>query len=211
LKKIVTILLCIISLHGYAASDTVPAHPVDIHLSDSVAAPQVLWTPDPYKAVWLAAIVPGLGQIYNRSYWKLPIVYGGFMGCGYAISINQGWYAEYKEAYRDILNDAGHLSTDPKKSYNALIPEGYTLERLGGEEGWRNTLNSRQQTYHRYRDISIVATVVFFALTIIDAYVDAQLFDFDMSEDLSLNIEPQLYWNPQNSERVAEMKLAITF
>ena len=66
--------------------------------------------------------------------------------------------------------------------------------------------------YRRYRDISIVVGVLVYALSIIDAYVDAQLFDFDISDDLSINIEPQLYYNPNLPEqRSAELKLAISF
>ena len=58
------------------------------------------WKPNPARAVWLGAIFPGLGQIYNRSYWKLPIVYGGLMGCIYAITWNNNMYRDYKQAYR---------------------------------------------------------------------------------------------------------------
>lgn len=197
---------------------------VDTMIVLEASAPETMtpyWKPDPMKSVWLGAIVPGLGQIYNRSYWKLPIVYGAFMGCGYAISYNNTKYESYKEAYRDIITDAGHLSSDPNVSYNKMMPEGYNLERLGGENGWKNTLNSYQNSYRRYRDISIVATVLVYALSLIDAYVDAQLFDFDISEDLSLNIQPQLYFddplyisNPNTAvanKPTPEMKLAIRF
>lgn len=171
---------------------------------------ELAWKPDPYKAVWMAAILPGYGQIYNRSYWKLPIVYGGFMGCGFAISWNNERYEAYKEAYRDILMDADHLSSDPTRSYNAILPEGYTIERMGGQNNYTAILKDRQNTYRRYRDISIVVAIAVYALSIIDAYVDAQLFDFDISDDLTLNVEPQLHFDEQN-RRSAELKLAITF
>lgn len=171
---------------------------------------ELTWKPDPLKSVWLGVIFPGLGQIYNRSYWKLPIVYGGFMGCGYAIGWNNEKYESYKQAYRDIITDAGNLSSDPNRSYNAILPEGYTIDRLGGENGYRNLLKDRQNTYRRYRDISIVVAIAVYALSIIDAYVDAQLFDFDISDDLSLNVEPTLYIDDHN-RRTAELKLAISF
>lgn len=171
---------------------------------------ELTWKPDPLKAVWLGIIVPGLGQIYNRSYWKLPIVYGGFMGCGFAIAWNNERYDSYKQAYRDIVMDAGNLSSDPTKSYNAVLPEGYTIARLGGESGYTAILKDRQNTYRRYRDISIVVAIAVYALSIIDAYVDAQLFDFDISDDLTLNIEPQLYYDAEQ-RRSAELKLAIKF
>lgn len=172
-----------------------------------------LQKPDPLKAVWLGAILPGAGQIYNHSYWKLPIVYGAFMGCGYAISWTQNRYSDYKTAYLDLYNDnqAGTVSEDAGKSYIAVIPDGYNLERVGGVNNWMNTLKNRQSTYRRYRDYSILATIVVYALSLIDAYVDAQLFDYDISPDLTLNVEPQIYIDSQQHQQSAELKLAIQF
>lgn len=168
--------------------------------------------PDAIKAVWLGVICPGAGQIYNKSYWKLPIVYGAFMGCGYAISWTQNRYANYRGAYIDLYNDieAGTVSEDPSKSYIAVIPDGYDLARVGGANTWVKTLNNQQQIFRRYRDYSILAVVVVYALSLIDAYVDAQLFDYDISPDLSLNIEPQIYFDYQR-QQTAELKLAIQF
>ena len=182
--------------------------PIWAHEPDSV----YFHKPDPIKAVWLGAIVPGAGQIYNKSYWKLPIVYGAFMGCGYAITWTNNRYTGYKSAYLDLYNDiqAGTVSEDPSKSYIAVIPEGYNLERVGGKDRWMNTLKNQQNIYRRYRDYSILATVIVYALSLIDAYVDAQLFDFDISPDLTLNVEPQIYQDLQHQQS-AELKLAIQF
>ena len=171
------------------------------------------WRPDAMKAVWLGALVPGLGQIYNRSYWKLPIVYGGFAGCAYAISWNAEKYEIYREAYRDLYVDRqnNNVSDDPTRSYNRILREGYTIDRMGGVDTYTSTLQNWQNTYHRYRDLSIALPAVYYALTLVDAFVDAQLFDFDVSDDLSLNVSPQLYYDPQYQQKSAELKLAITF
>ena len=168
--------------------------------------------PDAIKAVWLGTICPGAGQIYNKSYWKLPIVYGAFMGCGYAISWTQNRYSNYKQAYLDLYNDnqAGAVSEDASNSYIAVLPNGYTLSSVGGTSTWMSTLNNRQSIYRRYRDYCILATIVAYALSLIDAYVDAQLFDFDISPDLTLNVEPQIYYDLQQ-QRSAEVKLALQF
>ena len=168
--------------------------------------------PDARKAVWLGVIIPGAGQIYNRSYWKLPIVYGAFMGCGYAISQMQNRYSGYKTAYLDLYKDvqAGTVTEDASKTYIAVLPDGYTLSRVGGESTWMNTLKNQQNIYRRYRDYSILATVIVYALSLIDAYVDAQLFDYDISPDLTLNIEPKIYYDLQQ-QKSAELKLAIQF
>lgn len=168
--------------------------------------------PDAIKATWLGAILPGAGQIYNKSYWKLPIVYGAFMGCGYAISFNQNRYESYKTAYLDLYKDsqAGTVSEDASKSYIAILPDGYDLDRVGGAETWLKTLKNHQNMYRRYRDYSILATVVVYTLSLIDAYVDAQLFDYDISPDLSVNLEPQINFDEQRRQS-AELKLAIRF
>lgn len=173
---------------------------------------RLFWKPNPMRAVWMGAIVPGLGQIYNRSYWKLPIVYGGFMGCVYAITWTSNQYEGYKNAYRDIYYDRrnGTISNDPNKSYIAILPEGYTIDRMGGVSTYENRLKDWQNQSRRLRDISIAATVLVYALTLVDAYVDAQLFDFDISTDLTLNVTPQLYYDMQN-QRSTEVKLALKF
>jgi hypothetical protein len=121
-------------------------------------------------------------------------------------------YEGYKNAYRDIYHDnrAGTVSDDPSKSYNAILPEGYTIAMMGGASTYQNRLKEWQSQALRNRDLSIVVTVLVYALTLVDAYVDAQLFDFDISPDLSLNVYPQLYYDLQN-QRTAEVKLAVTF
>ena len=69
--------------------------------------------PNPTKAVIFSAILPGLGQIYNKAYWKLPIVYGGFMGCIYAITWNNRNYKDYSAAYFDLVSDAENHPNNP--------------------------------------------------------------------------------------------------
>jgi len=167
------------------------------------------WRPDPLRAVWIGALFPGLGQIYNRSYWKIPIVYGALMGCVYAIIWNGNMYKDYKQAYYDISTDAV-LSTDPTRSYNAILPKGYTIEMMGGRQTYTKTLNDKMNLYHRYRDFGVVGAVAVYALSIIDAFVDAQLFDFDISPDLSMNVSPQIYNDYMNHQHAAEVKLAFT-
>lgn len=166
--------------------------------------------PQAARAVWLGAVIPGMGQIYNQSYWKLPIVYGGLMGCGYAISLNQSRYESYRQAYLDLYNDtqAGCVIDDRSKSYVAVLPDGYSLDRMGSD--YLRTLEGWQSTYRRYRDYSIVATILVYALSLVDAYVDASLFDFDISPDLSLQVQPPLY-SPFPQEQFTEVHLAIKF
>ena len=190
---------------------------VDTASMDSIAKQKMIqrlfWKPDPIKAVWLGTIFPGAGQIYNRSYWKLPIVYGGLMGCTYAVIYTNDQYVAYKEAYRELYYDIQNsaVSNDVSKAYIAILPEGYTIQRLGGASAYVKRLADWQNTSRRYRDLSIAATVLVYALSIVDAYVDAQSFDFDISPDLTLNVYPQLYYDNMQRQRSAEVKLALTF
>jgi len=199
---------------GAKAQDTLSLSAPDTALvvlshKDSV---RIYWKPDAMRAVWMGAILPGAGQIYNRSYWKLPIVYGAFVGCAYAIKWTTGMYTDYKTAYRDILTDTnnGTVTEDPGKSYIAILPEGYTLSRVGGVSNWTSTLKNKQNSYLRYRDISIVAAVLVYALSLVDAYVDAQLFDYDISDDLSLQLNPTLHYDPLGNQST-EVHLAFSF
>ncbi len=170
---------------------------VDVVLPDSLKPKP--FKPDPTKVVWMGAIIPGYGQILNRKYWKLPIVYGGFLGCAYAIAYNSNLYQTYLTAYRDILLYASdpifkeNADKNPGSvSYLAIVPKGYTIDNYGGISGYTSILSTAQSNYRRYRDLSIILTVGYYALTLVDAFVDAQLYDFDISPDLSLRFQPTL-------------------
>ena len=146
--------------------------------------------PDPTKVLWMSVIVPGSGQIMNRQFWKVPIVYGGFLGLGYLISWNGSLYKDYKMGYRDIIDN------DPNtNSYLDLIPPGYTLASIGGKERFTPILKSRQDQCRRSRDLSVIVAIAYYGLTILDAYTSAQLYDFDISPDLSMSVQPTLMPN----------------
>ncbi len=143
------------------------------------------WIPNPKKALWLAIAFPGGGQIYNRKYWKLPLIYGGFLGCFYAISWNDTMYRDYSQAFVDIMDN------DPNtNSYNNFLPPTYdvnaNLERL------QNLFKKKKNYYRRYRDMRIFIAIGVYALSVIDAYVDAELSSFDISKDLSMKVKPSV-------------------
>lgn len=122
----------------------------------------------PARATLYSALLPGLGQMYNGDYWKLPIIYGGLMSCGYFLQYNQMQYKRYKTMYN-------HATAKPSEY-----------------DGWMTAENIKwyRDTFRRYRDYSIIATVIVYALNVIDANVFAHFQDFDVSDDLSLRIEP---------------------
>jgi hypothetical protein len=139
----------------------------------------------PRKATIYSAVFPGLGQIYNRKYWKVPLVYGGFATLGYFINFNNEVYTTYKKAYSDIIDGDpytnSHLTLKNVSPYFKK-PENLSIftERLRREkDGWR-----------RNRDLVVIGTVAFYAINIIDASVDAHFFNFDISDDLTINWVP---------------------
>ena len=156
--------------------------------------------PDPNKSLWLALVFPGAGQIYNRKYWKLPIIYGGAVGVTYAVSYYGGYYSEYMRGYRD------YMDADPNTNYHLeLIPKGYPESNAG------TYVKNRVNSYRRYRDIFIVVGVAVYALSVIDAYVDAQLADFDISTDLSMKVRPKLDVEQHTGKPTAGCQMQIYF
>ncbi|MBO4371154.1 MAG: hypothetical protein J5808_07350 [Paludibacteraceae bacterium] len=148
---------------------------------------------DPDKAAWYAAVFPGLGQIYNRQYWKLPIVYGGAVGLGYAVAWNNRRYVDYHKAYIDITD------TDPSTdSYKYLFPEGTDFSQ--NADYCKRQLKTKQDTYRRYRDLSIVCVGVLYLVSILDAFVDAQMHNYDVGDDLSMKLGPAVLPPSQNNE-----------
>ena len=147
------------------------------------------WRPNPKRAMWLAIVLPGAGQIYNRKYWKLPIVYGGFIGCLYAATWNNQMYHDYEQAYMDIMDD-----NPQTHSYNQFLHLGKTVDETNIDD-YRQLFKRRKDYYRRYRDLSIFIMIGVYALSIIDAYVDASLSEFDISDDLSLRVQPAVIKN----------------
>ena len=154
------------------------------------------WRPNPKRALWLALVLPGAGQIYNRKYWKIPIVYGGFVGCIYAMQWNNQMYRDYSQAYLDIMDD------DPNtQSYNQFLHLGNKIDESNIDR-YTRLFKSRKDRYRRWRDLSCFVLVGVYALSVIDAYVDASLSEFDISKNLSMSVAPTII-NNYNDNRLS--------
>ena len=179
------------TIEGGAADSATVRKAVEIPLQTAVGgkAPKrdwSTWRPDPQRALWLALVIPGGGQIYNRKYWKLPIVYGGFVGCIYAMNWNNMMYKDYAQAYLDIMDD------DPTtQSYNKFLHLGRQINS-SNEERYKTIFKKRKDRYRRWRDLSFFVMLGVYAVSVIDAYVDAELSEFDLSKDLTLKLRPAL-------------------
>ena len=162
------------------------------------------WRPDPQRALWLALVLPGAGQIYNRKYWKLPIFYGGFIGCLYALSWNNTMYKDYSQAFLDISdNDPGTAS------YNRFLHLGVEITETN-KSRYTELFKSRKDKYRRWRDMSIIAMVAVYALSVIDAYVDAELSEFDISKDLSLRVQPAVIPSQMGAKALHAQSLGVS-
>lgn len=176
----------------YAVTDSLVAVPADTVAivrtlnADKDGRTGFTFNPDPTRAVWMSALFPGLGQLYNRRYWKLPIVVGAYMGLGYATQWNTMMLKDYTTAYADIMDN------DPTtKSYMDFFPPTVKEEDL--DKSWlTNVLRSRKNYYRRNRDLCILCMVGVYLVAMVDAYVDAQLAHFDISPDLSVDVAPVL-------------------
>lgn len=166
---------------------------------------KIPFNPQPERAVWLSALFPGLGQIYNRRYWKLPIVVGGFMGLGYATSWNNRQFKDYSQAYRDLSDN------DPSSnSYMNFFPP--TTDESSLDKSWlSSTLRSRRNFYRRNRDLCIICMVALYLVCMIDAYVDASMAHFDISPDLSMDMAPTMIMSPGTKRPAIGLNWALTF
>lgn len=127
--------------------------------------------PVPAKSTLYSVLLPGLGQINNGDWWKLPIWVGGFAACGYALHLNNMEYQRFKYIYT--------VDNDPTSGYNGGIP--------ASKAEWYKDL------YRKYRDYSVVSLVAVYALNIIDANVFAYMADFDVSDNIaSVQLHPAI-------------------
>ncbi len=144
----------------------------------------------PRKATIYSAILPGLGQIYNKKYWKVPLIYIGFGTIGYFINWNNENYQLFRIGY-DHLTDNNPETQDYLK-IEAVRRNNYNLDNLTEFNNLKTALSKQQDYYRRNRDLLFISIVGFYGLNIIDASVDAHLFDFDISDDLTLKWEPSM-------------------
>lgn len=155
----------------------------------------------PRRAAIRSAIIPGWGQLTNRRWWKVPLVYGGFVGIALVYDFNQTNYKIFlKEAQNRQFNEQ-----NPKAAPRPVNPAYQTLSTNG--------IITIKDSYRRDRDLTILGGLAFYAVTIIDAYVDAKFFRFDINDELALQVQPSF----QNSQPgragglpVASVKLSLS-
>lgn len=151
---------------------------------------------EPLKATMLAIALPGAGQIYNRKYWKIPVVYAGFGVLFYTAGANGRNYSTYIKAYQDFTDLIPETNSylkiipgDPKDYDPVLFPATYKPENYSY---YKDEILRLVDYYKRYRDLSYIGIAAWYLLSILDANVDASLFNFDVSNNLNLTLAPAL-------------------
>jgi hypothetical protein len=186
MKIFFLLFLCLVCTHSFVFAQENTEDSTHIKHADSLT---VMAKHRANKAAILSAVLPGAGQVYNKSYWKVPVLYAGFAALIYYIDFNQKYYKTFKTAYL-YRTDLDSTTIDAYPNYT------------------NDDLLVRKDYYRRNRDLCYILTGVVYVLNIIDAYVDAHLKDFDVGDDLSLHTEP--YFNlAQNGTPVAGISLCL--
>lgn len=166
---------------------------VDSHAQPDSVRAEVLkakgFSPDhsPRNALWRGAVVPGWGQFYNRQYYKIPFVYAGFAGLGFRIYQSHQRYRLFQRAH--LYGRGQQMAEDGEENPYRQYEEQYQRveEFVGGRLG---EMRNQRDRFRRQRDLAILGVGVFYALTLLDAYVSAHLLTFDVGDDLSLRVQP---------------------
>jgi hypothetical protein len=196
-----TLLLFLLGLFSFESGGMVLSENND---SIDIEQPNIAKKHVPAKATMFSAVLPGLGQVYNRKYWKLPIVYGGFAALGYQLFQKNTSYLTAKKAYFD-LND----NNPNTRSYETSFPENdYTDNTLNSQ--YSQNFLTEMENQRRQRELYIFFTLGFYLLNVLDANVDAHFIDFDISEDLTFKFEPFFFDNISNSP-ILGANIRITF
>lgn len=185
----------------------IPGTPTTENIAPVKILPDEEYYHSPHKATVYAAVFPGAGQIYNKKYWKLPILYGGIGALVYAINFNSSYYDKYRSAYRDFLiRDPGNTS------YAEFIPPGLAIEDVQGpySDWFQRSLQNKKRYYKRSRDLSYIGMAALYVISIIDANVDAHFYDFDISDDLSIRVEPTMI-QPMGQTASSSLGLQVKF
>lgn len=148
---------------------------------------------DPMKATMMAVVFPGLGQIYNRKYWKIPLVYAGFGSLVYAISFNSNNYIKYIQAYQDLTDEIPETKRYMELPGIKGVMDEATFDRSKNPESYtyyRDQMLRMVDYYKRYRDLSYIGIAGWYLVSILDANVDASLFNYDISDNLDITVFP---------------------
>lgn len=194
--------MCLTGFFSYAQSNLITLNPFqksnysEVNFDfpkDSTNNTKVRKPRVPWKAAVMSACLPGLGQIYNRKYWKLPIVWGAIGTSSYFMVTQHIEFIKFRDAYRHVV-----LTETP----SPLFPE-YGLNE--------DALKAQRDGYERNRNLLIIVTTLLWGLNVVDATVDAHLSTFDVSDDLSIRLAPNSFYTYHDRQIYIGLTLNLNF
>jgi len=157
--------------------------------ADAAVKSKPKFIPKPNRTL-MWSLLPAGGQIYNRRWWKVPLVYGAFVGLGFAIDYNQNLYRDLRDAYLLALDDQPHQFS------------GTTIDSPNALRNLRDSFDKNTQTAY-------VGIIILYALQSMEAYVDSHLRSFDVNDDLSFKLKPALDVNGLTGQPVMGIGISI--
>ena len=187
--------------------------------ADTVAVESIVKVRSPHKATMYSVMFPGLGQAYNKKYWKIPILYAGIGATIYAINWNTKNYKKYKSAFKDLslYTDWKHRSEEStleeptSKSFENLYKTvDFETSSLAEDNHYKTVFQNGKDSYKHDRDLSYIILVGVYVLNIIDAAVDAHFTNFNVNDDLTIRVEPAVSYSAFSGNSLG-FKCQITF
>jgi len=188
--------------------------------ADTINVESTVKVHSPHKATMYSLILPGLGQIYNRKYWKVPILYAGIGATIYAIGWNTKNFKKYKDGFRDFSQyyNFKYQSEDlevpipepTSKSYEDLYRTDFSSSTLSFDNWFKTQLQNKKDSFKHDRDFSYIILAAVYVLNIVDAAVDAHFTDFNVNGDLTINVEPAVSYSAFSGNSVG-FQCRITF
>ena len=192
-KNVCSFVLCsLFFFTAHAQQTLIDSSSIQTQTKANVAIDSSTLKHSPRKATIYSALLPGLGQVYNKKYWKVPVLYGAFALTGYFINYNNVRYHKYNK----------ELIARDQKDTLSFNPSLVNLDDA--------SVKSASTDFRRYRDLDIVIAALIYVLNIVDAHVDAHLFYFNVDDNLSLRVTPQLR-QLQNQAVVPNLSLKFNF
>jgi len=192
--RTIALIFILVSINCLAQKDSSGSSLLLRH--DTIKAKEI--KKNPKHATLLSTVLPGAGQVYNQKYWKVPVIYAAFVGLGYIFKINEDGYKQFDDEYRYRLTHVDPSGVEQKKDLSLTL---YTDDNL----------LTVKNDYERYRNLAVIGMAAIYVLNIVDAAVDAHMFTFDVSDNLSLRIQPSLLYTAQNNLPKTGIGISLKF
>jgi len=189
-------------------------------VADTVSVESSVKVRSPHKASMYSVMFPGLGQAYNKKYWKIPILYVGIGATLYAINWNTKNYKKYKNGFRDFSEFYDWKYQDPdletpiaepsSRSYNDLVTYDIEAKDKTYHNGFKTLLQNKKDSFKHDRDLSYIILVGVYVLNIVDAAIDAHFTNFNVNDDLTIKVEPAVSYSAFSGNSLG-FRCQITF